>query len=338
MSGFRELDSSEATDSVGSQQTPAQDIEDLLGGPPERLGQDPDEQQGRDDDDAGQSRSDRDDDDDLDLEGLDFDEDFQDDDDDGQGPDLNAIHTVKVNGQEKKVSLKEALEGYQRFSDYTAKTQQLAEERNTLNTERQAVAQEREQYSLLVQAVGAKLQELQGEEPDWEAMASNDPAEYVRKREAWNKRQRQLEAARQEHERMRREGLQATQQQMREFVRAEYGKLLEAKPELKEPEKARAFQSAINGYAQSEYGFTEQELANVFDHRLLLLAEKAMKYDRLVAKGKQRGKQVSSRPPLKPGVPRQESRAKVNRRKANARLRKSGSIRDAANAIETLLD
>lgn len=41
--------------------------------------------------------------------------------------------TVKVDGQEQAVSLKEALDGYSRQSDYTRKTQELATERQRLS-------------------------------------------------------------------------------------------------------------------------------------------------------------------------------------------------------------
>lgn len=41
--------------------------------------------------------------------------------------------TVKVNGVEEQVTMEEALQGYQRQSDYTRKTQELASERETLS-------------------------------------------------------------------------------------------------------------------------------------------------------------------------------------------------------------
>ena len=42
------------------------------------------------------------------------------------------VYTVRVNGQDVDVTLDEALRGYQRESDYTQKTQQLAEQRKQL--------------------------------------------------------------------------------------------------------------------------------------------------------------------------------------------------------------
>ncbi len=41
-------------------------------------------------------------------------------------------YTVKVDGEEQEVSLEELRDGYQRQSDYTRKTQELASERRRL--------------------------------------------------------------------------------------------------------------------------------------------------------------------------------------------------------------
>lgn len=50
-----------------------------------------------------------------------------------QGTPEGTLYTVKVNGEEIQVPLEEALQGYQRQSDYTQKTQELARQREELD-------------------------------------------------------------------------------------------------------------------------------------------------------------------------------------------------------------
>lgn len=52
----------------------------------------------------------------------------------------DTLYTVRVNGQEMQVSLQEALSGYQRQADYTQKTQELAEQRESLTFEGRVAA------------------------------------------------------------------------------------------------------------------------------------------------------------------------------------------------------
>jgi hypothetical protein len=90
-----------------------------------------------------------------DLEGFDdeeSDEDLEDEDEDGESdededepaddnPVLEEKFTVKVDGEEVEVTVREALEGYQRREDYTRKTQELAEARKAFEGEIQEYAE-----------------------------------------------------------------------------------------------------------------------------------------------------------------------------------------------------
>ena len=45
----------------------------------------------------------------------------------------DGTYVVKIDGEEQQVSLNELQDGYQRQADYTRKTQELAEERQSLS-------------------------------------------------------------------------------------------------------------------------------------------------------------------------------------------------------------
>lgn len=77
-------------------------------------------------------------------EDLDEDEDESDEEDDepeDDSPVLDEKFTVKVDGEELEVTVREALEGYQRREDYTRKTQELSEARKAFEGEIQEYAE-----------------------------------------------------------------------------------------------------------------------------------------------------------------------------------------------------
>lgn len=249
------------------------------------------------------------------------------------------LFVVTIDGEEQEVTLDELQAGYRRHADYTRKTQQLAEERNQFQQETQQSQQEREQYKHLVSALGDKLKSMTGDEPDWQKIAAEDPAGYVQQKAAWDHRQSQIQAADQESDRLRQEDIGHQQQNYQQYMAQQRTALLNARPELSEPDKAQAFFGNINNYARQEYGFTDQELSTVLDHRFLLMAEKARQFDELQATGKPVAKKVKRRAPLKPGVRKRDpSAASTANRNAQKRLERTGSTRDAAALIEGMLD
>lgn len=84
------------------------------------------------------SEAQADDDSDYELSEAEADEEdhASEDDDVEEDYEEHEVYTVKVNGQEVDVTLDEALKGYQREADYTQKTQQLGEERKSLEADK----------------------------------------------------------------------------------------------------------------------------------------------------------------------------------------------------------
>jgi hypothetical protein len=83
--------------------------------------------------------------------------------------------TVKVDGKEVEVSLEELQKGYSRTEDYTRKTQALAQERKAAQAELESVRTERAQYSQLLTALQAQLQDAQQPNVDMDRLYNEDP-------------------------------------------------------------------------------------------------------------------------------------------------------------------
>ena len=243
--------------------------------------------------------------------------------------------TVKVDGKDVSVTLDELQKGYSRTQDYTRKTQQIAEVRKQVEAETQAVRAERAQYA---QLLGALQAQLQATEPqvDLDRLYNEDPIEWVRQKEILRERQEKAYAIQAEQQRLAQLSQQEQQQAMEQQLIAQKDALLAALPEWKDPKKAKAEKVLVVETAKS-VGFTEDDLKQVYDHRLVLLLRKAGLYDQMMSKRQGIKPVVSNGPrPAKPGAAGRVSTTTESTR-AKQRLAKTGRIDDAASAIELLL-
>lgn len=247
-------------------------------------------------------------------------------------------YEVVVNGETQRVSLEELKAGYSRHADYTRKTQELAEQRKEaakLSEDFQTRAQEYDQRLQLVQQV---LAEQAGKEPNWEQLERENPAEYARQ---WAKHQQHREkmmVVEQERARVQQEYLADLKRQMTEHIESEREKLWSAVPEWSNPEARAQELSKLSEYAQ-RLGYSQEDLENTMDHRAVLMLRKAMLYDEMHSEGaKQRiRKKRKAHETLKPGARRPRRKRQQRSQEAREQLRRTGNVRDAARAIETML-
>lgn len=313
-----------------------QDVADILDGDDETI-EDEDEED-IEDDEAEETAEDDDDgtedDADDDTDEDDADADAEDDEDEAPSPDT--LVTVKVNGKDEKIPLKEALDGYQRQADYTRKTQEVAELRRLVAEEGNQIRQERAQYSQLLDALRQQIKDEA--EPDWEKLRNSDPLEYAIQRDEWRERQDKLKAIDAEKQRLTSAQQQEQMKALAQHVEQEREKLTEAIPELKDPKKSPRVSKQLREYGET-LGFTPEDLDQAYDHRAILALYKAMKFDQLTRKGRPRPVPVERKGPrpMKPGTAPTASKRVTETRRAKDRLAKTGDVRDAAAYFERLL-
>lgn len=258
-----------------------------------------------------------------------------------ESDDDEETYTVRVDGEEIEVTFDELISGYSRTADYTRKTQALAEERKAFQEEAQSTRAAREQYLQQVAALEGFLQAQMPEEPDWDKLERENPAEFTRQWAAHQRRQRELAQVQEERQRVQTEHYQ-------DVVQAENERLVEAIPEWQDEETAKAEKRALAEYATSTYGFTKQDLESVVDHRIMLILRKAQKYDELTSEGQKnlegKRKKGSRKKTLKPGGksssrrrPKRSKRSRDRQRKARESLAQTGRTDHAAAAIEEML-
>lgn len=244
--------------------------------------------------------------------------------------------TVKVDGQEVEVTQEELVNGYSRQQDYTRKTQELAQQRKTIEQQQAELAQRDAIYSQLLPKMEAQLKGELANEPDWNALYEDDPVGYVREKQLWDEKKEKLSAVAAEQQRLQQEALVKQQEQIKQFV--EYGnqKLLEIIPEWQNPEVATKEKLAISEYAVNTLGYTPQEIQQVYDYRALLGLRNAWLNSKTVEATKKKPTQKAPARVARPGTTnRPKSAAPV--KKAKQRLAKTGKIQDAAKVFEQLI-
>jgi len=257
--------------------------------------------------------------------------------------DDSPLYAVTVQGEERLVPLEDLTKGYMLQADYTKKTQHLAMERQQFAEHAQAVAIERQQYAKLLVALEQQLTGGSEVEPNWTELSIKDPVGYVRTKAAWDEKQQVLAAARSERERVENLQRQEYQGQYAQYIQGQQQAILRVKPDLADPAKAKAYRDELVAYGTNVYGYGENELNAITDHRMALILEKAMLYDRATQKGGQvqqqfTGKGKRTRQVIRPGAAH-STQVTGNRssRLARDRLSKTGDVRDAASLFEKLL-
>lgn len=247
-------------------------------------------------------------------------------------------YRVKAAGEEKEVTLDELIKSYQLGTDYTKKSQAVAEERKAVEAERQRIEearQLRDQYAERLQVIEQMLNQQQPEE-NLDYLKETDPIGYAVKVAELSQREKQLAQVQAERQRIAEQQRQEQQQELGKVIQAEARKLAEALPEYADPKKGEAIRRELREFGMKS-GFSEEELANVYDSRAVLTLWKAAQYDKLQSTKPSITKKVSEAPKvIKAGVsqPRDNS---DELRKLKARAKQSGRVADAAKAFEKFL-
>lgn len=246
------------------------------------------------------------------------------------------LYTVKINGKEEQVSLKEALSGYQRQQDYTRAKQAFAEEKRQFVADLENARQQSEVYSQLLPAMVQRLQASLPAAPD-PSLIDINPSAYLRQKEAYEQALGDLQAAASEQARMSEQSQVEQTRKLQAYVAENAAKLPELVPEWKDQKVYERDRHKVRDYL-SWRGFSDDEINQAYDARLVAMAADATKW-RELQKGKIKPVAPAPERGLKPTPTSTSAAPKVNRdaQAARNRLAKSGRVEDAAAAIRALL-
>jgi hypothetical protein len=194
----------------------------------------------------------------------------------------------------------------------------------------------RDQYAQRLEIIESMLNQPQ-EVENLEYLKETDPIGYAVKVAEMSQKEKQLSQVRAERERIMQQQEYDRQQQMRQTIAAESEKLVAAIPEYADPEKGEVVRKDIRSFGK-QMGFSDEELANVFDSRAVLTLYKAMQYDKLQLSKPSVNKRVQEAPKaIKPGAAKPRDSNSEELKKLKARAKSSGRVADAASVFERFL-
>jgi len=246
------------------------------------------------------------------------------------------LYAVKINGVEEMVTLDELQSSFSRQKDYTRKTQDLAQQRKIVEQQQAELQQKDEVYSELLPKMQGALESSLGEEPNWQELYDSDPIQYVREKDVWDEKKKQLDAVQAEQARLQQEAQDKHQEQLLKYMEYGEAQILDKVPEWKDSNVATSEKLAIRDHAINDLGFTAQELEQVYDYRLLLGLRNSWKQSKTQKAVKKKPKQKAAARVARPGAVTLKNKA-TPLKKTRQKLRKTGKVQDAAKVFEHML-
>jgi len=247
----------------------------------------------------------------------------------------DSTYKVKVAGQEFDVTLDELRNGYSRDADYRRKTEELSNERKSFQSQSE---KQRQDYSQKLNEMNQLLsnaqQELNSEisSSDLEALYDEDPAQAAKIEHRLRRKQEKLASA-----------LQKTQSEQKAqfdgYLQMERTKLVNKIPDFADPGKASNLKNNMRSHL-AKYGFNDSEIAQVYDHRILMLVNDAMKFGNLQKAKPNIAKKISkpSRT-FSSGIKQDKNDVRSkNYREKLSRLKKSGSMKAAQDVFLDMIN
>jgi len=247
--------------------------------------------------------------------------------------------TVKAAGEEKEVTLDELVTSYQLGSDYTKKTQEVAEQRKVINQEAKAIIEARkvrDDYSQKLKSVEEFLVGSNATKEDLTELKENDPIGYAVKVAEMTEKKDQLQLVQAEQQRIAQQQNSDRSAQMQQYVQAEAQKLTQSLPEFSDKTKGEKIRNDIRSYGK-KVGFTDEELSQVYDSRHVLVLHKAAQYDKLMAGKAGVKKKVANAPKMIKGGAKVKQSVTDKQKKLQQRLLQTGDARDAASIFENFM-
>lgn len=243
------------------------------------------------------------------------------------------LYTVKVDGQEQQVTLNDLKRSYSGTAYIQKGMQETAETKKEAEAVYNALLQERQRTNELLQTLENGGYIAPPIPPD-RALFDKDPigymgakADYDEQLQQWGLQQNAIKEAQEAQSAQMQAALQI-------HLKDEMEKLVQIVPDFADAEKASEIKKDLMAFGASE-GFSADELANLVDHRHIVVLRKAMLYDQMSKKKAAVTKKAEkAKPFVKAGAKKSTKTGKAKaRQNAASRMQKSGSVDDVAKFL-----
>lgn len=237
----------------------------------------------------------------------------------------------------EQVSLTDLRNGYLRQQDYTRKTQEIAEQRRVYQENQRDVNSLRTEalqgIEALKQQVSREFRQM--DIPDFDFLAENDPAEYIRQKAVWEKRENAVRQMYEAEMHLKQKAAEYEAEQHEIALKESNARFYEKYPELKDASKSGEVFSEITQYLL-DTGFTKEEIQGVSDYRIIDLLYQNVKLLKAQKSIPEVVEKISKKPTLT--VKETSSRKATDYNQQNfTKFNNSRSVSDAAELIKNLL-
>jgi len=249
---------------------------------------------------------------------------------------------TNINGDVEYKSLADIVKGYQTDGALSQKGHKQAQEYKERAAELEdAENHVRSAWNQAQAVINSSLTNIQDEynKVNWESLRDSDPAEYAALDRDFNNRyqaaQHQAANIKTNIDSLATEDKGKTDHAHNEYVRDQQAVMLDLIPEWQKSAVATKEMGEVSKFLGT-MGFTEGEVSEIYDARIVALANKARKYDDLKKNVSTTKRRVSKAPKMvsgkkgKQGAPQVKNQQRQNLDKS----RKSGTVKDAALAME----
>ena len=264
-------------------------------------------------------------------------EDVQDEEEDDELEEVESnVQSFKVrsDGVDLDVTLDELISGYSRQSSFTKKSQSLAEDRKSFESEIAEARQLRSQAIEVLESAKTVQPQQAPKTPEyWQDLKDSDPMQFMLERDDMREAQMQGQMREQQISQLKSQEDQEQQANLEKYISSQRDQLSTLIPEWSDEKIASSERKAIVEYGKG-VGFTDKELGEAYDSRAVATMRKAMLYDKLTQK---RGTlKPNHRTSMKAGS-QSINPSSTSSKKASARLQKSGSVEDAQSVFYNMI-
>ncbi|MFL6711122.1 MAG: hypothetical protein ACJ8HI_23220 [Massilia sp.] len=246
--------------------------------------------------------------------------------------------TVKMDDG-SQVTLRELKRGFLRQSDYTRKTQELAETRRAVESERSTLTQTAQQQQQAFEVAATLIQEQMPPVPNV-ALIQENPQLYLQQqalREQAMQKLHRLAQAKQVAEQTQAEEAKRQErekaQELKRLKAEEQELLMQKLPKLRDQKALEAFVQDALTYGGKAWGITPEQVGNIYSHTEAMILHAAVNWLKYQSTKMKAVAEAKKSPPLRP-APRQApgQRTKAKKAEALSVLKNPGATEDARMA------
>jgi len=248
----------------------------------------------------------------------------------------NLIVRVNVDGKPIEVSLGEALNGYIRQETFHQRVGEVSNAAKVLYQAKQELdgklAEHIDQSNALLQIV----ETFMPQEPNWEEQWRANPQNASYLKFQWDEIQKKLDSVRESRARAEAERAAIYQERIGHYISANRAKMAASHPEWRNERIWRRDQESMYRTAYDE-GYSPEEVAQLYDARAMNILLDASKYRRMM-KNKPKPVRQHATPTRQHGATPQRGNVSRTFDRAEKRLSRTASLKDAERAFQGILD